>query len=48
LFVVQGIRNRGSMNDVFAGVMPFCFALCLMIALIITFPQIVLWLPSTQ
>jgi C4-dicarboxylate transporter DctM subunit len=48
LFVVQGIRNRGSMNDVFAGVMPFCFTLCLMIALIVIFPQIVLWLPSTQ
>jgi C4-dicarboxylate transporter, DctM subunit len=48
LFVVQGIRNRGSMNDVFVGVMPFCVALCIMIALIMIFPQIVLWLPSTQ
>ena len=27
LFVVQGIRNRGSMNDVFVGVMPFCVTL---------------------
>jgi C4-dicarboxylate transporter, DctM subunit len=47
LFVVQGIRNRGSMNDVFVGVMPFCVALCIMIALIMIFPQIVL-LPSNQ
>jgi tripartite ATP-independent transporter DctM subunit len=48
LFVVQGIRNRGSMNDVFAGVTPFCFTLIFMIALIIAFPRIVTWLPSTQ
>jgi C4-dicarboxylate transporter DctM subunit len=48
LFVVQGIRNRGSMNDVFAGVMPFCVTLVVMIALIVAFPQIVMWLPSTQ
>jgi TRAP-type C4-dicarboxylate transport system permease large subunit len=48
LFVVQGVRNRGSMNDVFAGVMPFNVTLLVMIALIVAFPAIVLWLPSTQ
>jgi tripartite ATP-independent transporter DctM subunit len=48
LFVVQGIRNRGSMNDIFAGVMPFNVALLVMIGLIVAFPAMVLWLPSTQ
>jgi TRAP-type mannitol/chloroaromatic compound transport system permease large subunit len=36
------------MNDVFAGVMPFNVTLLVMIALIVAFPAIVLWLPSTQ
>ena len=31
LFVVQGIRNRGSMNDVFVGVIPFSVTLIIMI-----------------
>jgi C4-dicarboxylate transporter, DctM subunit len=46
LFVVQGIRNRGSMNDVFIGVLPFNLALLVMVVLIIAFPALVLWLPS--
>ena len=46
LFVVQGIRNRGSMNDVFIGVLPFVITLLVMVALIVAFPEIVLWLPS--
>ena len=47
LFVVQGIRNRGSMNDVFMGVIPFNLTLILMIVVITAFPQIALWLPRT-
>jgi TRAP-type C4-dicarboxylate transport system permease large subunit len=46
LFVVQGIRGRGSINDIFVGVTPFVIALFLMVALIIAFPQIVMWLPT--
>ena len=46
LFVVQGIRNRGSINDVFIGVAPFVIALFVIVALIIAFPEIVLWLPA--
>jgi C4-dicarboxylate transporter, DctM subunit len=46
LFVVQGIRNRGSMNDVFIGVLPFNITLLIMVALIVAFPGVALWLPS--
>ena len=46
LFVVQGIRNQGSINDVFIGVAPFVIALFVIVALIIAFPEIVLWLPA--
>ena len=46
LFVVQGIRNQGSINDVFIGVAPFVIALFVIVALIVAFPEIVLWLPA--
>ncbi|MGH6896201.1 MAG: TRAP transporter large permease [Geminicoccaceae bacterium] len=46
LFVVQGTRGRGSINDVFIGVTPFVIALFVIVALIIVFPEIVLWLPA--
>jgi tripartite ATP-independent transporter DctM subunit len=45
LFVVQGVRGRGSINDVMVGAAPFVIALLAMVALITTFPSIVLWLP---
>ncbi len=45
LFVVQGIRRRGSINDVIIGVLPFVGSLFAMIALIVAFPGLVLWLP---
>jgi TRAP-type C4-dicarboxylate transport system permease large subunit len=46
LFVVQGIRERGSLNDVIVGTAPFILTLVLMIALIIAFPGLVMWLPN--
>ena len=46
LFVVQGIRGRGSINDVFIGVAPFVIALFVIVALIVAFPEMVLWLPA--
>ncbi|WP_460125840.1 TRAP transporter large permease [Pseudomonas sp. S2_C03] len=45
LFVVQSIRNKGNFLDVVYGALPFCFVLLLLIALLIMFPQIALWLP---
>ncbi len=46
LFVVQGVRRRGSIVDLMIGVSPFIVALIGMIATIIAFPQIALWLPQ--
>ncbi|PIE13102.1 MAG: C4-dicarboxylate ABC transporter permease [Rhodobacterales bacterium] len=45
-FVVAGVRDDLSVQDVFRGVMPFFVADALTIAGLIAFPGIVLWLPS--
>jgi len=45
-YVVQGIRESGSLNDVFIGIMPFLIAIILVIILLTAFPQIALWLPN--
>ena len=45
-FVVAGVRDDLSVQDVFKGVTPFFIADGITIALLVTFPIIVLWLPS--
>ena len=45
-FVVAGVRPDISVQDVFRGVTPFFIADAITIALLVAFPQIVLWLPS--
>lgn len=45
-FVVAGVRDDLSVQDVFKGVMPFFIADAITIALLVAFPAIVLWLPS--
>lgn len=45
LFVVQGVRRRGSITDLMIGVMPFIVTLLVMIGVILLVPQIALWLP---
>jgi C4-dicarboxylate transporter DctM subunit len=45
LFVIHGIRGRGTLSDVERGTAPFVIALLIMIALICIFPDIVMWLP---
>ncbi|AEB56867.1 TRAP transporter large permease [Ectopseudomonas mendocina] len=46
LFVVQSIRNKGNFMDIVYGTLPFCFLLIALIALLILFPQLALWLPQ--
>jgi tripartite ATP-independent transporter DctM subunit len=46
LFVVQGLRQSGALNDVIIGSAPFVLTMLVMTALIITFPGIVLALPN--
>ena len=46
LFVVQGVRGRGQLHDVMIGAVPFVVTLLVMIALLIAFPQLALWIPQ--
>lgn len=46
LYVVQGIRGRGEMLDVMIGAAPFVLTMFAMIAFLLAFPQLALWLPS--
>ncbi len=47
LYVVQNLRPvKGSINDVFIGVLPFVVAMLIFVALLIQFPAIALWLPG--
>ena len=45
-FVVAGVRDDLTVQDVFKGVTPFFIADGITIALLVAFPWIVLWLPS--
>jgi TRAP-type mannitol/chloroaromatic compound transport system permease large subunit len=47
LSVIQGLRPKGrSMADVWVGVLPFMVCQCILIGLLVAFPQLALWLPS--
>ena len=46
LFVVQGVRGRGQLHDVMLGAAPFVVGLMIMIALLIAFPSIALFMPE--
>ena len=45
LYVIQAVRNEGSIGDVFKGTIPFFITMLVMTVLIIHFPELVLWLP---
>lgn len=46
LYVIQSLRNRGNVADVMLGVFPFFVGLLMVLALIIAFPALALWLPN--
>ena len=46
LYVVQGLRKRGRIDDVIIGTAPFVLTLMLMIVIIAVFPSLALWLPT--
>ena len=46
LYVVQGLRKRGKIDDVIIGSSPFVITMLLMILILSFFPGITLWLPS--
>jgi C4-dicarboxylate transporter DctM subunit len=48
LYVVQGIRTGGRIQDVIYGVLPFLLAMLALIALVIAYPGLAMWLPTTM
>jgi TRAP-type C4-dicarboxylate transport system permease large subunit len=45
LYVVQGLRKRGRIDDVIIGASPFIITMALMIVILSFWPEIALWLP---
>jgi TRAP-type C4-dicarboxylate transport system permease large subunit len=46
LYVVQAARKSGKFSDVMIGVIPYAFAMLVMVALLVMFPSIALYLPN--
>ena len=47
LYIVQGIRTKGGdFNDVSIGALPFVVAMLIMIALLLIYPDLAIWLPN--
>ena len=46
LYVVQGARKTGTMSEVMLGAIPYVVAMLIMVALLIIFPAIALYLPN--
>lgn len=46
LYVVQGARKSGSMSEVMIGALPYVFAMLAMVAALIAFPSLALYLPG--
>ena len=46
LYVVQGARKSGTLNEVMLGALPYCLTMLAMAFALIAFPDIALWLPN--
>lgn len=46
LYVVQGLRRSGSINEVIAGSIPFVAAMFVLLGLLTAWPELTLWLPN--
>ncbi|WP_324715494.1 TRAP transporter large permease [Carboxydochorda subterranea] len=46
LYVIQGIRGRGSISEVISGAVPFMVAVALFVGVLLIFPQLALTLPN--
>jgi C4-dicarboxylate transporter DctM subunit len=46
IFVVKSLLSHLSLGTIFRGVTPFTVALAVLLALLMAFPGIVLWLPG--
>ena len=45
LYVVQGLRRRGRIDDVIIGSAPFVITMLVMLGLLWYWPELALWLP---
>jgi TRAP-type C4-dicarboxylate transport system permease large subunit len=48
VFVIKGIARDVPLETIFRGVTPFIIAQIVLLLILIAFPQIALWLPSTM
>jgi tripartite ATP-independent transporter DctM subunit len=48
LFVIQSIRQRGSLEEVLAGAAPFVLIVVLMVGILCVWPELALWLPQNM
>jgi C4-dicarboxylate transporter, DctM subunit len=48
VFVIKGIAKDVPLETIFRGTLPFVVAQIILIAILVAFPQIALWLPSTM
>jgi tripartite ATP-independent transporter DctM subunit len=48
VFVIKGIAKDVPLETIFRGVLPFVVAQVILLAIIVMFPQVALWLPSTM
>ena len=48
VFIIKGIAPDVPLGSIYRGVLPFVLAQIILIAIIVGFPQIALWLPSTM
>ncbi len=48
MFVIKGMTRDVTLGQIYLGVLPFCLAQILLIALIVAFPAIAIWLPGTM
>ena len=46
LYIVQGVRREGSLNQVIIGALPFVATMLVMIGILIAFPDLAMWLPT--
>ena len=46
LYVIQGVRREGSIDEVFQGTWPFLLSMVAMTAILIHVPATALWLPQ--
>jgi TRAP-type C4-dicarboxylate transport system permease large subunit len=45
IFVVKNLLGHVSLGAIFRGITPFTVALILLLAIVVAFPDMVLWLP---